>query len=113
MLALGWCAVASLGAAVRWRPNLVMLGGTGISSGGALRNSSTTAATYAGLISLDSASSIVGDTGSISLSNTGTLFWKGYPCPVRGRVSMDLVTISLDNIPEGERPQEVLERAKI
>jgi hypothetical protein len=29
MLALGWCAVASLGAAVRWRPNLVMLGGTG------------------------------------------------------------------------------------
>ncbi len=41
-----------------------------------------------------------------SLSNTGTLFWKGYPCPVRGRVSMDLVTISLDNIPEGERPQE-------
>lgn len=29
MLALGWCAVASLGAAVRWRPNLVVLGGTG------------------------------------------------------------------------------------
>lgn len=28
-LTLGWCAVASLGAAVRWRPNLVMLGGTG------------------------------------------------------------------------------------
>ncbi len=29
MLAMGWCAVASLGAAVRWRPNLVVLGGTG------------------------------------------------------------------------------------
>lgn len=29
MLSLGWCAVASLGGAVRWRPNLVMLGGTG------------------------------------------------------------------------------------
>ena len=29
MLGLGWCAVASLGAAVRWRPNLVVLGGTG------------------------------------------------------------------------------------
>lgn len=29
MLALGWCAVASLGGAVRWRPNLVVLGGTG------------------------------------------------------------------------------------
>lgn len=29
MLTLGWCAVASLGGAVRWRPNLVVLGGTG------------------------------------------------------------------------------------
>ncbi len=49
------------------------LNGTGISSGGALMNSSATGATYAGLVALGSATSIVGGTGSISLSNTGTI----------------------------------------
>jgi energy-coupling factor transporter ATP-binding protein EcfA2 len=29
MLVVGWCAVALLGAAIRWRPNLVMLGPSG------------------------------------------------------------------------------------
>jgi alanine racemase len=41
-----------------------------------------------------------------SLSNKASLFWKGYPCPVRGRVSMDLVTVSLENIPEGQCPHD-------
>lgn len=39
-----------------------------------------------------------------SLSGRGTLFWKDYPCPVRGRVSMDLVTADLSAVPENETP---------
>jgi autotransporter-associated beta strand protein len=48
------------------------LNGTGINGGGAMLNSST-GATYSGLITLGSATSIVGDTGSINLSNIGTI----------------------------------------
>jgi fibronectin-binding autotransporter adhesin len=53
--------------------NGLTINGTGISSGGALINSSTNAASYAGLLKLGSASSIVGGAGSINLSNTGTI----------------------------------------
>jgi fibronectin-binding autotransporter adhesin len=49
------------------------LNGTGISSGGALINSSATPATHSGLVILESASSIVGDAGTIALTNTGTM----------------------------------------
>jgi autotransporter-associated beta strand protein len=49
------------------------ISGTGISSGGAIFNSSATAATYAGLVTLAAASSIVASTGDISLSNTGNI----------------------------------------
>ncbi len=49
------------------------LNGTGISSGGALINSNSTGATYGGLLTLGSASSIVGGTGTITISNTGTI----------------------------------------
>ena len=49
------------------------LNGTGISSSGALLNSSTTGATYAGLVTLGATSSIIGGTGTIALSNTGTV----------------------------------------
>jgi autotransporter-associated beta strand protein len=49
------------------------LNGTGVSGGGALLNSSATAATYSGLISLGSASSIVGTNGDIIISNAGTI----------------------------------------
>jgi alanine racemase len=34
-----------------------------------------------------------------SLSNRGTLFWSGQPCPVAGRVSMDLVTVDVTDVP--------------
>ena len=47
--------------------------GTGISSGGAIINSSATGATYAGLLTLGSASSIIGGTGTINISNAGTI----------------------------------------
>ncbi|EAT59359.1 autotransporter-associated beta strand repeat-containing protein [Chlorobium ferrooxidans] len=49
------------------------LNGTGISGGGALSNSSATSATYSGLVTLGSASSIVSNSGDIILSNTGTI----------------------------------------
>jgi filamentous hemagglutinin family protein len=50
------------------------LRGTGVgTTTGALTNSSATAATYSGLITLGSASSIAANNGSIVLSNTGTI----------------------------------------
>jgi len=39
-----------------------------------------------------------------SLTNRGKFYYKGYECPIRGRVSMDLTTIDLSNIPENEMP---------
>lgn len=51
---------------------ILTLNGTGISSGGALINSSSTAATYSSAITLGSASSIVGGTGTITTSGTIT-----------------------------------------
>ncbi len=49
------------------------LNGTGVSSGGALTNSSASAATYSGLLILGSASSIIASNGNIILSHTGTI----------------------------------------
>jgi len=40
-----------------------------------------------------------------SLSNRGKLYWHGYPCPIRGRVSMDLTTVDLSAVPAGELPR--------
>ena len=39
-----------------------------------------------------------------SLSDSGSLYWKGYQMPIRGRVSMDLVICDLVNVPENEYP---------
>lgn len=39
------------------------------------------------------------------LSNKGCFYWKGYACPIRGRVSMDLTTVDLSAVPEKERPR--------
>ncbi|MCB9963773.1 MAG: alanine racemase [Rhodospirillales bacterium] len=39
-----------------------------------------------------------------SLSGGGKLFWNGIACPIRGRVSMDLVTVSLAQVPEDQIP---------
>ena len=49
------------------------LNGTGINGSGALINSSTTAATYTGLITLGGASTIAASIGNITLSNPGTI----------------------------------------
>lgn len=58
--------------------------GTGISTDGAIINSSATGATYAGLITLGSASSIVGGTGTIAISNTGTITGSGFALTLGG-----------------------------
>jgi autotransporter-associated beta strand protein len=49
------------------------INGTGISNGGAIMNTSTTTATYAGTLRLGSASSIVGETGAINFTSTGAI----------------------------------------
>lgn len=40
-----------------------------------------------------------------SLANSGALYWRGYRCPIRGRVSMDLTTVDLSAVPKGELPK--------
>lgn len=41
-----------------------------------------------------------------SLGNAQSqVFWDGTPCPIIGRVSMDLCTVSLEHIPESARPK--------
>ncbi|MEI6603708.1 MAG: autotransporter-associated beta strand repeat-containing protein, partial [Verrucomicrobiota bacterium] len=60
------------------------LNGTGISSGGALTNSSATAATYSGLLTLGSTSSIVASSGNLVLSNEGTISGAGFGLTLGG-----------------------------
>ncbi len=57
--------------------NALSLQGTGISNGGALTNSSGTAGTYAGLVTLGSTGVSIGGTGLITLSNVGTITGSG------------------------------------
>ncbi|MCK6417983.1 MAG: alanine racemase [Alphaproteobacteria bacterium] len=40
-----------------------------------------------------------------ALSNRGALYWKGIRCPMRGRVSMDLTTVDLSDVPSDQRPK--------
>jgi filamentous hemagglutinin family protein len=69
------------------------LNGTGISSGGALINSSATGATYAGLVTLGSASSIVGGAGTIALTNTGTISGATYGLTLDGAAGGSITSI--------------------
>ncbi len=59
------------------------LNGTGVSSDGALRNISGTN-TYAGLVTLGSASRINSDSGTLTLSNSGTITGSGLGLTVGG-----------------------------
>ena len=60
------------------------LNGTGISNSGALVNSSATGATFGGLITLGSASSIIGQSGTINIANTGTMVGASYGLTLGG-----------------------------
>jgi len=77
-------AVLDLNGQTMTNTNALALNGTGISSGGALTNSSTTAATYAGLVSLAGSSSIVAAGGDLVLSNTGTITGSGLGLTLGG-----------------------------
>ena len=66
-------AALDIGGITMTNTNALTLRGTGVTSGGALMNSSATAGTYAGLVTLGSASSIIAGTGNITLSNPGTI----------------------------------------
>lgn len=41
-----------------------------------------------------------------SLSNAGSLYYRGYELPIRGRVSMDLIICDLSNMPAQMYPRE-------
>ncbi len=69
------------------------LNGTGVNNGGALMNSSTTAASYAGLVTLGSASFIVGETGQITLSNVGTINGSSYGLTLGGAAGGSVASI--------------------
>lgn len=40
-----------------------------------------------------------------ALSNSGQLYWKGVACPIRGRVSMDMLAVDLSAVPADRRPK--------
>lgn len=40
-----------------------------------------------------------------ALSNKGAFYWNGYECPIRGRISMDMTSVDLCNVPQAERPK--------
>ena len=64
--------------------NPLTLNGTGINNSGALINSSSTPATYAGLLTLGSVASIVANSGNIILSNSGTITGTGFGLTLGG-----------------------------
>ena len=69
------------------------LNGTGIASGGALFNSSATGATYSGLITLGSDSSVVGEAGTIWVSNSGTISGGSHGLTLGGAAGGSLSSI--------------------
>lgn len=86
-------AVLDLNGTAMTNTNALALNGTGISSGGALINSSATAGTYAGLVTLGSASSIIAGTGNITLSNAGTITGSGFGLTVGGAKNTTIASI--------------------
>ena len=73
--------------------NALTLNGTGISNGGALTNTSATGATYAGLLTLGSSSSIIATSGNITLSNLGTITGAGNNLTVGGAFNTSIAGI--------------------
>ena len=74
--------------------NSLTLSGTGAASaGGALVNTSTNAATYAGLATLGAATTINASSGSISLTNGGTITGSGFGLTVTGSNDTSIASI--------------------
>lgn len=68
------------------------ISGTGISTRGALMNTSSNAVTYSGLITLGAAASIYADYGTMTLSNTGSMTGTGFALTLRGAGNGSLAT---------------------
>ncbi|NBS84810.1 MAG: hypothetical protein EBS59_09010, partial [Verrucomicrobia bacterium] len=85
----GGTTVSATGAALELQGGITVgaealtLNGTGVSLGGALRNISGTN-TYGGLVTLGSASRINSDSGTLSLTNTGTILGATFGLTVGG-----------------------------
>jgi len=86
-------AVLDLNGIAMSNTNALTINGTGVSGSGALINSSTTAATYTGLVKLGSASSIMAAGGNITLSNTGTIIGSGFGLTVGGAYNTTIAGI--------------------
>jgi autotransporter-associated beta strand protein len=69
------------------------ISGTGVASSGALTNSSPTAATYSGLLTLGAASTVKALSGNIILSNTGTIMGSGFTLTLDGEIGGSLASI--------------------
>jgi len=76
-------AVLDIYGTVMTNTNALTISGTGI-AGGALINSSGTAATYPGLVKLGATSTVLATSGDIILSNTGTIIGSGFGLTVGG-----------------------------
>ncbi len=68
------------------------LNGAGFNSGGALTNSSSTASTFSGLVTLGSASRIEATSGNILISNAGTITGSGFGLTLGGAATGSRVT---------------------
>jgi fibronectin-binding autotransporter adhesin len=86
-------AVLDLNGITMTNTNALTVNGTGISTNGAIINSSSTGATYAGLLTLGSDSSIVGGTGTITISNVGTITGSGLGLTLGGAQGGTLTSI--------------------
>ena len=76
--------------------NALTLNGTGVNSGGALTNTGSAAASYAGLVTLGSDSSIIssGTSGvGLTLGNTGTITGSGYNLTVGGTSASAIASV--------------------
>lgn len=73
--------------------NALTLSGTGVSSGGALSNGSSTSASYAGLVTLGGSASIVAGSGDITLGNAGTITGSGFNLTVGGARNTTIASV--------------------
>lgn len=69
------------------------INGTGISGSGAVINSSTSAATFAGLLTLGNSATITGGDGLIYLTNTGTITGNGFGLTLAGAQGGTLASV--------------------
>jgi autotransporter-associated beta strand protein len=80
------------------------LNGSGVSGGGALTNSNAGPATFGGLVTLGSDSSIVADSGAVIVSNAGTISGSGFGLTLGGNAPSNQVSSLASIIGTGAGP---------